>query len=117
MSVLLPNDSLTVRRRSDEPARNAHGERVAAGYADPGTYYPGRTSEGADGSWVLGVDTALWPIRTGDLVHSSSGQEWLVTGSDLITNSIDDSVDWVRVQAYERRDDATEPGGAQFVGR
>lgn len=117
MSVLLPNATLGLRRRVNAAARNAHGERVQAGWSDLVSMFDGRTNEQADGSWALGLDPALWPVRTGDLVVSVDGTTWIVTSADLIQNNYDPVVDWVRVRAARRSAGGTEPGGAWFVAR
>lgn len=116
MSVLLPNARLGVRRRQ-EGARNAHGERMAAGWGSFEGPYDGRINETAGGTWNLGVDPALWPVRQGDLVIALTGGSWLVQTADLIQNNYDSTVDWVRVSALHRAVGGTEPGGAWFVAR
>lgn len=116
MSVLLPNALLGLRRRIDG-ARNAHGERVAAGWGPFEGPYDGRTNERADGTWALGLDPALWPVRENDLVISLTGGSWLVRSSDLIQNNYDSVVDWVRVTGLQRVIGGTEPGGSWFVAR
>lgn len=115
--MILPNATLTVRRIVDNPGTNAHGERVPAQWGMIEAFYPGRTKERADGGWALGVDPHLWPVRAGDLVISDDGRSWLTRTSNLITNSYDSTVDWVRVDALHRGNGGTEPGGAWFVAR
>lgn len=117
MTVLLPNASLTVRRVTDGGSVNAHGERVEPVYGMVEGFYPGRTNERAEGTWSLGVDPRLWPVRQHDLVISDDGRSWLVRSADLITNNYDSRVDWVRVDALHRGNGGTEPGGAWFVAR
>lgn len=117
MSVRLPNARLGVRRRV-EGARNSHGEAMAAGWGTFDGPYDGRVNEKPDGTWALGLDRALWPIRKDDLVINLTGGSWLVQTSDLITLNIPDShVDWVRVSGLHRSAQGTEPGGAWFVAR
>lgn len=116
VTVLLPNASLGVRRRV-EGARNSHGQRVPAGWGPLVDPAPGRTNEGADATWRLGLDPGLWPVRQGDLVISLTGGSWLVQTADLIQNNYDSTVDWVRVTALHRTGGGTEPGGAWFVAR
>jgi hypothetical protein len=117
VSVLLTNASLTVRRVTDNAARNAHGERTGPVYGMVEGFYPGRVSERPDGGWGLGVDPRLWPVRRDDLVIGDDGRSWLVRSADLITNNYDSRVDWVRVDALHRGNGGTEPGGAWFVAR
>lgn len=117
MAVLLPNAQLGVRRRNDAVARNARGERIPAGWGSLIGFHEGRINEKADGSWALGVDPELWPVRKDDLIVSSTGMAWLVTTSDLIQNNFDHRVDWVRVTGQHRGGGGTEPGGAWFVAR
>lgn len=116
MTVLLPNTTLGLRRRV-EGARNAHGQRLPAGWGALSGFYPGRTNERADGTWALGLDPTLWPVRANDLVIATTGGSWLVQTADLIQNNYDSVVDWIRVTALHRTNGATEPGGAWFVAR
>jgi hypothetical protein len=116
VSVLLPNASLGLRRRVEGP-RNSHGEHTADGWGPFQGPYDGRTNETSGGTWSLGVDPRLWPVRVGDLIISVTGGSWLVQTSDLICNNYDSSVDWVRVSALHRTANGTEPGGAWFVAR
>ena len=117
MTVLLPNTRLGLRRRVIEEARNSHGERVPAGWGQVVGLYDGRTNETAEGTWALGLDPALWPVRKDDLVIAPSGAMWLVQTADLIQNNYDSYVDWVRVSGLLRSLGGTEPGGAWFVAR
>lgn len=117
MGVLLPNTTLAVRPRIDDGDRNAHGERVPVGWGPATDLLPGRTNEQSDGSWNLGVDPTLWPLRMDDLVISVSGGTWLVRTSDLIQNNYDSTVDWIRVTAQRRSAGGTQPGGPWFVAR
>lgn len=116
MTVLLPNAKIGVRRRV-EAARNSYGEHVAAGWGPFLGPYDGRVNERADGTWGLGVDPRLWPVRVGDLVVRLTGGSWLVQSADLIQNNYDSRVDWVRVTGLHRSAAGTEPGGAWFVAR
>lgn len=115
--MILPNAALTVRRLADNPAVNAHGERMPDRYGAVEGFYPGRAHERADGGWAVGVDPHLWPIRAGDLILADDGRSWLVRTSNLIQNNYDSTVDWVRVDALHRGNGGTEPGGAWFVAR
>lgn len=117
MSVLLPNTRLGVRHRLNAPETNSHGERMQAGWGNIEALLPGRTKQNADGTWALGVDPELWPVRAEDLVISETGESWLVQTSALLTNNHDSTVDWVRVQGLHRGNGGTEPGGAWFVAR
>lgn len=116
MSVLLPNDSLSLRRAA-EPTFDAHGAYVRGSWAAPIGPYPGAARESAQGVWTLCLDIALWPVREGDVVVSDSGQEWLVTTSQALHNVVDPTVDYVRCEAHERQGSSTEPTGPEFVGR
>lgn len=117
MAVLMVNASLGVRRRQDG-GRDAHGEPLPADWAAVGALLPGRVSEAADGSWSLGADPSLWPVRQRDLLVDDAGNEWLVDTADLIQNNLDDSVDWIKVTAHQRTAaGSTEPGGPEYVGR
>lgn len=79
---------------------------------------PGFLQDHADGTWVLGLDPVLWPVRQGDLVISGdTGAAWLVNTADLISHPVDDTVDWIRLTANQRSNGGTEPGGAWFVNR
>lgn len=117
MPVLMPNASLGVRGRAEGLVRNSHGERVLAGWTAMSALHPGRTREQSDGTWSLGVDPALWPVRVGDLVVSDGGAGWLVQTTTLIRNNLDPRADWVRITGVLRGNGGTVPGGAWFVGR
>ena len=117
MTVRLPNARLGLRRRQAGVA-NSHGERTAAGWGVFEGPYAGRANEKADGTWALGLDKALWPVREDDLVINLTGGSWLVQTSDLIELNIPNShVDWVRVTGLHRGVGGTEPGGSWFVAR
>lgn len=116
MTVLLPNARLGLRRRVDG-TRNAHGERTPAGWGDITGPYDGRVNEQAGGTWALGLDPRLWPVRANDIAIAGTGQSWLITGADLIQNNYDATVDWIRATALHRTDGGTEPGGVWFVAR
>jgi hypothetical protein len=80
--------------------------------------YDGLTKEAPDATWVLGLDPALWPVKQGDMVvDADTGAAWLVMTADLITHSVDSTVNWIRVTANQREPGGTEPGGAWFVNR
>lgn len=114
--MLLANTRLAVRRRV-EAARDPHGQARPAGWGEVNGPHPGRTKENADGTWSLGLDTALWPVRVGDLVIAADGGSWLVTSAALLRNHADPAADWVRCAGQHRTDGHTEPGGAWFVAR
>ncbi len=117
MTVLLPNTRLGVRR-SIEGAQDAYGYRPRAGLADLTAVGDGHAEEQADGRWRLRVPPGCWPVREGDVIAEPGGRSWTVVTADLLRHSIDPSVDYVRVEAFERRDGGTEtpdsptpPGG------
>lgn len=112
----MPNTRLGLRRRV-EGVLNAHGERTSGGWGPLSTLEPGLASEQADSSWRLGLDPALWPVRQKDLIVSEDGQSWLVDTSDLLTNSFDSTVNWVRCTASARRNGSTLPADGWFVAR
>lgn len=116
MSVWLPNTQLGLRRRVEAP-RNAHGQRMPDGWGQFLGPHDGRTKENADGSWNLGVDPDLWPVRQGDLIISTGGGSWLVQTAAVLRNNYDPTVDWVRATGLHRTTDGTEPGGPWYVGR
>ncbi len=108
MAVQLPNTRLGVVRRAE--VYDAHGYPVpgpAQALAGP---WPARSSEGADGSWVLALDPAAWPVdeRT-VVVEPTTGVEWTVLTADLLTNNVSPIVDYVRVTAHQRVAGHTEP--------
>jgi hypothetical protein len=116
--VLLDNCLLGVRHQSISAARDDYGDRRVLGWgpADGGTM-PGRRNEQSDGLWALAVDPSLWPVRQNDLVISTDGATWLVDTSDLVQNSYDDYVNYIRLTARLRSKGGTEPGDAWFVAR
>lgn len=116
MTVLMPNTSATVLRRQ-EAGFDEHGERVRNGFVAAGAMHPARVRQRGDGGWAIGVDTALWPVRQGDLILDEQGYTYLVETSDLITNNVRSDVDWVRVAALVRSAGSTTPGDAWSVGR
>lgn len=117
MAVLFANAMLGVRHRVERQERNAHGERVPVGWGPADAVREGFVTEGSDAAWRLRLDPSLWPVRTNDLVISTTGLTLLVTSADLITNSYDDAVDYVAVTGRQRSQGGTEPGGAWFVNR
>jgi hypothetical protein len=114
VAVLMPNVSLALRRRR-VGAFDPHGEPVPAGYEVPSQALPGMVREEADGSWLLLLDPALWPVRLNDLVVGG-GAQWLVTGSHMASNSMDPEADYVRCTGAQQTI-GTEPPGREFVGR
>lgn len=119
MVVLLPNTRLGLRRRADAEERNSHGERVPVGWGGlvNGALFEGRTKEQTDGTWTLGLDPSLHPVRQGDMVISEDGDAWIVTVAALLTNNYDSSVNWIRTTAQKMSAGGTEPGGQWFVAR
>ena len=117
MSVLLDNASLGLRRRADA-ARDAHGASLPSGWGTMLAPLPGYLEEQPDGTWVVGLDPALWPVRQNDMVIDGvTGAAWLVMTADLIEHPVDDTVNWIRLTANQRGNGGTEPGGAWFVNR
>lgn len=115
----MPNTTLALRRRVESAGRDPHGEPLpgrTVGYSAPSASLPAYAREEADGSWLLCLDDALWPVRQGDLVVGGGGQ-WLINTSHRAQNSLDHSVDYVRCTGAQQVAAGTEPGGAQFVGR
>lgn len=116
MTVLISNATLGVRRRTDTTL-DAHGFDIPTTWASVQGPLPGLANEGPDGSWILGLDPTLWPVRQADLVIGSDGRGWLVQTADLLQNALDPTVDWVRCTALQRSPGGTEPGGSWFVAR
>jgi hypothetical protein len=114
MGVLMASTSLGVRRRAPE-GYDAHGERTMGALGSLVGPWPGRARRQQDGSWHLAVDDAAWPLQERDVVvevvATGTGREWLVTAADVLRNTVDSTVDYVRVEAQERRPSGTEPGG------
>jgi len=72
--------------------------------------WPGRAWEGPSGAWTLAVDEAGWPVLAGDIiVQPDTQQQWIVTGAQVMRNNLDDTVNYVRVDALERVGPNTEP--------
>lgn len=116
MSVLLPNTTLGVRRRGTA-TQDALGDDVPGVPGPVEGPWPGRATEGADGRWSLAVDPTAWPVRQHDVITEPGGRAWAVDTAQLITNSYDPSVDWVRVTGLQTVAGGTEPGGPEFTGR
>lgn len=118
MSVLLANRSLGVQSRVPG-AVDAHGEPSTASWGGIRGPLPGRAEEGADvaemgaeggRTWVLAVDSSLWPIYQGDLVvEPPTGASWLVVTADLLSNNAAPDIDYVRVEAHMRKAGNTVP--------
>ncbi|HEY1668521.1 MAG TPA: hypothetical protein VGG54_22750 [Trebonia sp.] len=106
MVVIMANRQLAVRARI---VRNdSHGDRVAAGFGDPGQAYPGLAQEQGDTplgtpgdrTWVLDLDPAVWPVAQQDMVVDTvSGQQWNVTSAQLMTNVLMPFINHVRCEA------------------
>lgn len=117
MSVLLVNASLGVRRRFDAE-RDAHGSPLPTGWGAVSGPEPGYLDEQSDGTWVVGLDPVLWPVRQNDMViDGGTGAAWLLLTVDLIEHPVDDTVNWIRCTANQRGNGGTEPGGSWFVNR
>jgi hypothetical protein len=116
MAVLLADRTLGVRRHSTSGV-DGHGARTGVSWGALQGPWPGRAEQGPDEAmhapggraWVIGVDDRAWPITQGDMiVDTVSGEQWLVTSADLLRNTADPSVDYIRVQAHTR-DGGTYP--------
>jgi hypothetical protein len=108
MGVLMADRMLGIRRRTPG-ALDAHGEPGASDWGPLIGPWPGSASEAADGGWNVSVDPQGWPLAAGDLVvEPAAARSWLVTGADLLVNTIDPTVDYVRVDARERAGTHTE---------
>jgi hypothetical protein len=113
---MLPNTALTV---AGEVAieYDANGYPLPGRRAAPPDPLPGRTLERPDHSWVLALDPGLWPVREGDhVIEPVTGREWLVVSANLLHNSLDPVVDYVRVEAEARQAGGTLPPGVNPEG-
>lgn len=108
MTVLLADRRLSVRRQLFAES-DGHGGPVPDGWGSASPSRPGRAIEGPDvafgesggRTWTIAVDPANWPVYQGDLVvDADSGEEWLVTSADLMTNTIDPYVNYIRIEAH-----------------
>jgi hypothetical protein len=115
MAVMLPDCALAVERQP-AVAYDANGYPVPGARETPTGTLPGRALERADHSWVLALDPSLWPVREGDLVHDDTGRSWLVVSADLLQNTYDPVVDFVRCEAEIRVPGGTLPPGTNPVG-
>ena len=109
MAVLMASRNLAVHKRGPG-VLDAHGEPVGGAWDGP-QYgpWPGRATEQSDGAWALAVDPDAWPLKAGDMVVDVDRQQrWLVIAATLLTNNLDSSVNYVRVDAREREGAATE---------
>lgn len=117
MTVLMADGRYGLRRRV-EGGLNEHGEETPSGWGPLYGPHEGRARVLGDGTWSLGVDPALWPVRQGDLIIGFHGGSWLVQNAVLLENNYDHRVDWVRVSGLHRSvSGSTEPGGAWFIAR
>jgi hypothetical protein len=108
VSVLLPNTTLGVARRGIE-SEDAHGDLIRGEPEPMVGPWPGRVRERADGTWSLALDVAAWPVKPGDfIVDPTGGHVYLVATAERLTNDAVDDVDYVRVEARERRQGGTE---------
>lgn len=113
---MLPDCTLGVER---QPALtfDPSGYPVPGVRQPPTDPLPGRALERADHSWVLALDPALWPVHEGDLVHDPATERaWLVVTADLLHNTYDPVVDYIRVEAEARQGGYTVPPGTNPVG-
>lgn len=112
MSVLLPNTMLAVRRRVDG-VEDEHGYRSTASWGDPEGHAPGYAPEDVEGGHSvvrLRLDPDCWPVAEADLVVEIGGRErsWTVAAANLLKHSVDPTVDYVRVEGFERVSTGTE---------
>lgn len=116
MAVILPDCALTVARMGPT-AHDPSGYPIPATRTPGGPALPGRKKERPDHSWVLAVDPSMWPVKEGDLIQEpATGAEWLVVSADLLTNSADPAVDYVRVEGEIRVGVSTLPPGVNPEG-
>lgn len=117
MAVQIADRRLGARRRQ-AGGRGAHGDRLKGGWGPTRGPYPGWGMESGDvpagqtggRSWVLALDPKLWPVYKDDqVVDADSGQEWLVTSADLMTNSVDPAADFISIKAHLQVDGHTAP--------
>lgn len=117
MTVLLADRWLGVRRRATGPL-DPHGDAYRGGWGSLQGPHPGRAAEGPDvpegqpqgRTWRIALDPRLWPVAQGDLVADpGSGEQWLVTSADLLTNNAAPDVDYIAVEAHLRTPTGTRP--------
>lgn len=115
MTVLMANRMLA--RRARIAGTDAHGDKTAAGFADPGPGYPGIATIGGDvaeyqpggRTWTLAVHPALWPLEQQDLiVDVDSGEMWEVTSAQNIKHTLMPLLNYVEVQAHSYTADGTK---------
>jgi hypothetical protein len=117
MSVLFANTSLSVQTYDRNlPEFDSHGQLYFATLEAPRGPWPGsvrppgRTLADEQGPQLLQLDPAAWPLLPRDLViEPSTGDSWTVVTSQLMTNDLDPSVNYVRVQAHPRSEAGTLP--------
>ena len=110
MGVLMSDRWLGVIRR-DEGPMDSDGDTPVEGRGPLLGPWPGRAREEQDGTWTIAVDAAAWPMEPRDLViEPSTGTEWYVTTCQLLRNTLDPVVDYVRITAMVREGtDSTPP--------
>ena len=115
MSVLLPNGTATVSVRVPG-ALNSHGEETASGYATPGALLPALIEQSAQGAWTACIDDSFWPVRVGDRVVDQTGRRFQIITANLLTNSLDPSVNYVLCSVVRVGDAGGEPLEAAMAG-
>ena len=114
--MILPDCALAVSRRVGY-AYDESGYPMPGAFTEPVAPLPARKVERADHSWMLALDPSMWPVEEGDrVVEPSTGAEWLIVSADLLTNTADPAVDYVRCEAEARVGQSTVPPGVNPVG-
>jgi hypothetical protein len=116
MVVLMADRELGLIRRDAGPL-DAHGDAPVQGRSVLAGPWPGRARLETDGSWTLAVDIAAWPMEERDIILDPvNGIEWVAVTVQPLRNTMDSSVDYVRVTALIREGtDSTpiKPNGGQ----
>jgi len=108
----MPDRQLGVQHRA-AGAEDGHGELVVGAPGGLLGPWPGRGHERGDGSWLLSVDPAAWPLAADDLVvDSDAGLEWSVLEAERMQSSVDPGIDFIRATGRLRVGGGTEPAEA-----
>jgi hypothetical protein len=99
VAVLLPDRTLSARKRPHPVPRDGFGQPIPAGLAAATPAYPGAAREQTErGSWSLRADVRLWPLNPGDELTDGT-TTWVVESALKQVVPGYDDVDFIQVIA------------------